>query len=310
MKAMTGAKARSGERVKPVDLKIRGTCPCNAFLKCSTRPPYGCNVWGDKTKREQAMREIAYSGKEPITNAAPFAAMFKRKRGNPFYRNLDCMINGENVKVMVMPGIQYGDIEKHMANLKVHNKGEFNNFQKSIIARASMAWTSPAMMSNVYVGKTGNVEFPSKTLTPFIKEDRDFSWDVDHIQTRSKGGCNRFCNAGLMAHSDNSGGKIDIGPGCPCAHVKENGQEKVPGQQDFDYPSECDRGHSPKYTLWDCTMLWINHNNDVPDQPRRPPGTIKQFKMICERDNPCDWANKILRNRTDSLKRKVRKYCL
>lgn len=307
-KANTGAKARKGERVKPVDNKMRGKCPCKSFLKCSGRRPYGNSIWGNPLKREEAMEGIAYHSEGPVENKAVLMDVFKKiSGGNPFYKGLNTKVNGKSRRVLTMPEIDDGYITTHMGNVVINNNAEFTYFQKSLVARANLVRSGPVMMSNVYVGKKRRINYPSKVLAVNAGEYTSEQWSVDHIQTKAKGGCNRFCNAGVMMLYDNSNVKNANGPGCPCVDAlltqKENPAD---GQAPFESPVS----NGVEYTLYECSTLLINTKKKkegklVDKLPDKPPGTIAKYPEICDLDDPRIWMNSMKKKVED----KVAKIC-
>ena len=63
----TGAKPAAFQAVKPNDCEPPDLCPCDPFLKCNSRLPYGKSVWSNPETRKKAMGLIAYSRLGAVT---------------------------------------------------------------------------------------------------------------------------------------------------------------------------------------------------------------------------------------------------
>lgn len=59
-KATDGAKGCKGMSVKPDANNPKADCPCDEFLHCSTRIPYGANMWSNGNRRKKAISKISY----------------------------------------------------------------------------------------------------------------------------------------------------------------------------------------------------------------------------------------------------------
>lgn len=308
-KAMVGAKAVKGPRIKPTDCKKKGACPCNPFLRCSGRRPYGNEVWGNPERRAQAMQGIAYGGHEPVDKDAALELFrkirekAKKEPRNPFYRNLEGLIDKEKGRVLILPEITEGEINAQIAKLQsgTHNAAEFTFFQKSMAIRANLVRNGLVMRSDIYVtGYRGKKKTESKDMIPYSGGYTPEQWSLDHVQVRAKGGCNRFCNGALLQVQDNCSGKNDRGPGCPCVDVRKKGAAKDDGQDDFKYKVTKER---KKYSLYECTTYCVNKKNKAENMPTDTPGSIQQYKDVCCADDPRYPRKKAV------LKREVEKIC-
>lgn len=308
-KAMVGAKAVKGPRIKPIDCKKKGACPCNAFLRCSGRRPYGNEVWGNKERAAQAMQGIAYGGHEEVDRDAALALLQKirekekKKPRNPFYRNLKGLIDKEKGRVLVMPAITEIDIDAEMNRLKsgIHNAADFTYFQISMAIRANLVRNEGDLQSDIYVsGYRGKNKTQAEKMIPYSGSYTPGQWSLDHVQVQAKGGCNRFCNGALLRLRDNCGVKNDRGPGCPCVDVRKKGAAKDEGQNDFKFKETT---QIKRYSLYECTTFCINKRNKAENMPTDTPGSIKTYKEVCCADDPRKPRKKAV------LKREVEKIC-
>lgn len=284
--AMTdGAKGTKGDMIKPIENFVRGSCPCNSFLRCSARPPYGQKVWSVRAKRKQACGSIIFNSANPVGNKALLQAIFqrvatsaKRKNRKTFYVTLNRVTN-EPENVMVFPKLSEVEYRAEMAKLygKMHNAGLFTAFQKSIILRANMVNNGLQLKSDVYLHETGEVMHDTEELIPFHPKPLGQEWNIDHVQTRSKGGCNRFCNAGLLSYNVNVKNKHDDGLGCPCVDALDG-----KGEGSFEYAGR----KVKKYILNNCPDFTNNKNIGADNLPAKPLGTTKHYKLLCSLDDP------------------------
>lgn len=290
MSNIVGADGVRGDHVKPIDCLVRGNCPCDSYLKCSTRPPYGLNVWSVRKKRKQACDTIAYDseGYEADIEKCQeiFDAILKKSTSrykNDFYKN----IKRGSHKVMFFPPISEGQLLSEMSALngKLHNAGKFTAFQKSVILRANMVKHGLELWSDVYEDGAGNVEFASEKLTPYHRKPLGKEWNIDHVQARAKGGCNRFCNAALLG-SKNNKSKLDDGLGCPCADALQKTETAGEGQTEFSYSGS----KVKKYDLYNCGVFCSTKVKQKKDKsiklPAKPLGTMNHYKLLCGLDNP------------------------
>lgn len=309
----TGAKKMRGDPVTPIDNLERIGCPCDAFIRCSTRLPYGMKVW--KKMRKEACGDIAYDtqGIVPEEDIKKYVEKFgymeknsKWKYQNHFYKNVQ-RFKDKTRKVMTFPAIEESRIELEMQNLKafnlIVNAGHYTAFQKSIILRSNIVRNGLTLRSDIYKDDTGKTIYSSKDLRPYSRQPMGLEWNIDHIQTRSKAGCNRFCNAALLARKDNIG-KSDEGPGCPCAVVLEKGETKGALQEKFQYSGP----KAKKTTLYDCGVFGTNKEaakKNGKKHPESPLGTIDTYKDVCELDNPLHY----IVDRKSILDSKLEKIC-
>lgn len=298
----TGAKPAAVQAVKPNECEPPDLCPCDPFLKCNSRLPYGKSVWGDPEERKRAMGLIAYSRKGAITDgeslkrmAEKFAKRNKRnakkyKRFNEFFANLYPLTgNGEDERVLTLPEMSEGEITAHMNALKgaeLYNTAGFTNFQRSIFVRANLVMNDFTLRSDLYMeGK--NVLFESTEMIPYSGSFSKEQWSVDHIQTRSKGGCNRFCNGAFLTIGVNMVKKDDW-PGCPCMDCEKKADEQI----QYNPPSG-----TKKYQLFECQHLCrANQDKRGRRLPPHPPSIIKKYKKICDLDDPRYFAKNLNRN--------------
>lgn len=312
MSAEVGAKSVKGERIKPIDCSERGDCcPCDAFLRCSTRPPYGQLVWSDKEKRELASGGIAYNSEKVVDNVEYYLKIFdkiknsvtdKTKYKNDFYKN----IGSRSKKVMTFPIMSQPEIMMHMTKLRgeLFNAGDFTQFQKSMILRANLVQNGLKLCSDYYEDETGK-EYKSKKLTPYYRESTGREWNIDHVQIRAKGGCNRFCNACLLSSADNKD-KGDRGMGCPCVDVMEKSEAPKPEDKDiFAYSGR----QTEKYLLYNCASFRLNKQKESEGKaehiPAKPLGTMDHYKQLCGMDNPLEFVP----NKSQLITRRVGMIC-
>lgn len=307
MKNEAGAKPLKKNCIKPIDNKKKGLCPCNAFLRCSGRRPYGESIWADPRRRPDALKGFAYDGKGPAPNQGYYLEKFKYmlnsqkpgKKYNDFFKGIESLVE-KGKMVVAFPEITDAEVTLQMSSLKVHNAALFSDFERSMVARANMVKNNLVMKSDVYLDEKGRVEYGEKQLIPFSKQYDD-EWTVDHILPKSKGGCNRFCNAAMMCWSDNVKGKNDIGLGCPCVSYIENKADLVKDQQEFKHDGEPVSAGK----LFECTTLQANKNDKTEKLPAKPPGMIKKYKDICGLDDP----RIHIASRGKVAKNKVKKIC-
>lgn len=303
-----GAKSAAVEAIKPNECEPPDLCPCSPFLRCNSRLPYGSSVWADPEKRKQAMGVIAYNGKTgAVKDAASLDKMAEKfqkaiqrnvkegKNYNEFYKNLYPLVYcGKNVRVLTLPEISDAYMTAQMRIVKssaLCNTGNFTNFQRSIFVRGNLVKNHLVMKQDPYKEK-GKSKYRSKKIIPFsglyTGKLRDKQWSVDHIQTKSKGGCNRFCNGALLSFKDN-GDKLDSWPGCPCLDCKKKAGE----QKKFTRPPAAKKD----YNLWECQYLCkANQEPRGRKLPPHPPATIEKYKRICDLDDPRHFQNRLKKN--------------
>ncbi len=281
----TEAKGAGGKIGNPPDCKTKGKCPCDSFERCRKRRPYGSDVWGSKKKKEQAMGLIAFDGGSKITDPDRLNKMLRElmdrnqqraaegTKFNRFFGNVYSATGTYN-SALVLPGTTDLEITAHMEQLKaaLHNVAVFTDFQKSMIIRANLVRNGLKLKSDIYEGET----FDSKNLVPypFAEGHMNEMWAIDHVQIKAKGGCNRFCNAGVLQFGVNSS-KGDDGPGCPCVTAL---REKDPNLKPFDpHPKE------GGYFLFVCVTY--NRNQKEGEPPKELPGICGPEKS-CNLDDP------------------------
>lgn len=309
MNNIVGAKKVEDEPVKPIDEQPKGLCPCNSFLKCSTRPPYGQQVWSDPDERKIACGEIAYDHLNILKDKTRLNEIFeiivgrmKDPRGNKNYKNIDT----QKTRVMYFPPITEARLVAELGAMsgKLSNAGKFRAFQKSMILRANIVKNGMVLKSDVYLDKDGKVEFGKQKLTPYSKKPIGTEWNIDHIQARSKGGCNRFCNAALLGSADNKS-KLDEGLGCPCVEAIDKKGNKGKNQTDFSFSGS----KVKKYKLYNCRILCNkikrNEKKKIYDLPAKPLGTMNHYVELCMLDNPMDF----IPDRSVSMMDKANKIC-
>lgn len=289
--AMTdGAKGTKGDPIKPIENLCRGSCPCNSFLRCSARPPYGQKVWSVRAKRKQACDSIVFNSANPVANKPLLQTIFqrvansaKRKNRKTFYVTLQ-NVTSEPENVMVFPKLSEAQYRAEMAKLygKMHNAGLFTAFQKSIVLRANMVSNGLQLKSDVYLHETGEVMHDTENLIPYHPKPLGQEWNIDHVQTRAKGGCNRFCNAALLSYNTNVLEKHDDGLGCPCVDALESAADKGEYQTDFEYGGK----RVKKYIVCNCADFCNNKHDEADNLPAKPLGTMKHYKLLCSLDDP------------------------
>lgn len=290
-RAVNGAKAVKGTPAKPSDNKTKALCPCETFERCMKRQPYGADVWSGPKKKE-AMDCIAYSVKGVISDseikkkAQERLSYFLENRKNPFYANLRGLLKNQGKpRVLVFPEIKNAYISAQMGILAadLYNTADFTNFQKSMILRANLVRNGTVMRADLYGDAREGFSFGRKTLLPYCGEYTAKMWSVDHVNIRSKGGCNRFCNAAVLALYDNSTVKNDSGPGCPCVCPidKKNGETPGDGQKPF----EIKKGKQKRYKLYECTDYFLARKNKAQGLPGKPCG-ICAASRACNLDDP------------------------
>lgn len=285
------AKKTDGKIENPPDCKTKGICPCNAFERCRKRRPYGSDVWSDGKNKAKAMGAIAFDGNQRTIDEDKLNALQtrfqyrnqaiesynstheKKWKFNQFFANLRCA-GGKNGTALVLPKISDPYITQQMNQLKssLYNTALFTDFQRSMVVRANLVRNNLTIKSDTYRTQMGEQDFDPKDVFPYAKGFRSEMWSVDHVQIRSKGGCNRFCNAAVLMLGDNSS-RNDNGPGCPCiTAVKE--KDEQPETEKFG-PKPSDGG----YNLYVCVTYHRNKKEGEP--PKELPG-------ICSADKPCN----------------------
>jgi len=143
-----------------------------------------------------------------------------------------------------------------------------------------------AMKSDRYMADNKTV-YESTDMIPYMGKFSKEQWSVDHIQTRSKGGCNRFCNGAFLTIGVNISKKDDW-PGCPCIEC----EKKVDEQSSYKLSAE-----SKKYELYECQYLCkANKEKKGRKLPPHSPSIIKKYKKICDLDDPRDFESRLKRN--------------
>lgn len=287
-KAVKGAKPVKKTPVKPAGNKPKGGCRCETFEQCMMRQPYGVDVWCGP-KKSQAMGCIAYSEKKRAIDNGKLkteAQKSLKRRRIPFYAELSALIETqEKINVMVFPAINEGYIKRNMKSLaqNIHNTADFTNFQKSMILRANLARNGKVMKEDPDEDIEEGAPVNLKKLLPYCGEYTRDMWSVDHIRTRSKGGCNRFCNATVITFYANQI-KNDKGPGCPCICPLKEGETPGDGQKVLDHK----KWKKGKYELYECTEYFLARKNNVGGLPDKPCGICDPARD-CKLDNPCEW---------------------
>lgn len=287
-KAVKGAKPVKKTPVKPAGNKPKGGCRCETFEQCMMRQPYGVDVWCGP-KKSQAMGCIAYSEKKRAIDNSKLkteAQKSLKRRRIPFYAELSALIETqEKINVMVFPAINEGYIKRNMKSLaqNIHNTADFTNFQKSMILRANLARNGKVMKEDPDEDIEEGAPVNLKKLLPYCGEYTRDMWSVDHIRTRSKGGCNRFCNATVITFYANQI-KNDKGPGCPCICPLKEGETPGDGQKVLDHK----KWKKGKYELYECTEYFLARKNNVGGLPDKPCGICDPARD-CKLDNPCEW---------------------
>ncbi len=307
------AERVKGGKIKPSDNKTKEVCPCKTFDRCRLRQPYGADVWCGP-KKSKAMDCIAYSYKKVITShRAEVLKGLQEKTNvfNPFYTNLKGILGNDwKSWILAFPEITDDYIETNMREVEnnLYNTAKFTYFQISIILRANIVRSGVVMRSDLYKDRKNNIKFPQKELVPYGGWYPDIMWSVDHIQVRAKGGCNRFCNATVLARHDNTDIKNDRGPGCPCVHVIDKNSADEPGadQQKFMISKPGEEGGTRKkepqeggrYDLYECIDYYMAKGKvKLPDEPC---GTCDD-KHKCNLDDPRTFTLQ-----ADSKRKKIR----
>lgn len=298
-KTTTKAKKTDGKIENPPDCKTKGQCPCNTFERCKKRRPYGSDIWSDTKNRKSAMGFIAFDGEEGIADKKKLNDLWekfiKRNKGiiaynnshekkikfNKFFASIR-LAGGGKKKALVLPKLSEPYINRQMNQLRqsLYNTAYFTDFQRSMVARANLVRNGLTLRSEQYCTREKDYNFPPKQLLPYAKGQREQMWSVDHIQIRSKGGCNRFCNAAVLMYSDNRT-RNDNGPGCPCIDAVKN-NEKKPKREKVQPPSD-ESDKEPRYQLFVCVTY---HRNQIAGEgPGELPGTCHANKP-CNLDDP------------------------
>lgn len=229
--------------------------------------------------RKQACDAIAYDSKGPVSDVdmAKYQMTFENieqystsNYKNSFYKNIK-RIKDKGNKVMTFPPITLADINANMGELQafLFNTGSYTLFQKSMVMRSNLVKNGLMLKSDVYEKPDGSI-YDSKQLTPFSLTPVGTEWNLDHIQTRSKGACNRFCNAALLTRSDNIA-KRDSWPGCPCVSFMGEGEH---------FNSKANK------KLYPCELFQVNKDKKEVKTPANPLGTILAYTQLCDVDSP------------------------
>ena len=298
------AKKVKAKAQNPPDCKTKGVCPCNVFERCRKRRPYGSDVWSNPKKKKQALGAIAFDGNEGITDEGRLDALLtrfkyrneaitaynntheKKWRFNEFFANVRSA-GGKNKNALVLPATNDLYITQQMNKLKssMYNTALFTDFQRSMVARANLVRNGLTLRSDKYRTKEGELDFDPKDVFPYAKGHRAEMWSVDHIQIRSKGGC----NSAVLMLVDNST-RNDNGPSCPCiTAVEKKGQQPV--LDDFT-PETSETLKNSMYKLYVCVTYY--RNTEEGEAPDYLPGTCHASKH-CNLDDPRKCTG-ILRN--------------
>lgn len=226
---------------------------------------------------------IAFDGSSKITDQDKLNKLFKNlmgknealtvknKKFSKFFGNIYSAAE-KRKSAMVLPETNDSYITQQMEQLKasLYNTAVFTDFQKSMIIRANLVRNGLMLKSDIYEGE----EFDSENLIPYAKGHMSEMWAIDHVQIRAKGGCNRFCNAGILRFGVNCS-KGDDGPGCPCVTAVKG---ETPDLRPFDpHPKE------GGYSLFVCVTY--NRNQDEGEPPKELPGICGPEKS-CNLDDP------------------------
>lgn len=291
-KSKVGAKAFKKNCVKPMDCNKKGRCPCNAFIRCSGRKPYGERIWSNPGKKAEALRGFAYDGAGPAANQDYYQQQFKYRlnssmknpasKANHFFKGIQSLADPSKM-VLTMPEITDAYVDANMAILmnELQNAAFFTDFLRSMVARSNMVENGLMLKSDIYLDNKGRILFDKQQAVPFSYHFKPDEWTVDHILPKSKGGCNRFCNAAVLVREDNCYDKNDAGASCPCVSIVEKESDKVDNQKPFEH-----RGANKYPELYECSTLQLNKNNNVKKLPDKPPGTMKKYRNICNLDDP------------------------
>ena len=295
-KATDGAKGCRGSSVKPGDHKRKVKCPCNAFLNCSSRVPYGGSVWSDPVKKKDAMSIITYG--------STGAGQTRSYEGRGYYKKLHKLLDNGQTRTLILHELTDKYVKNHMESLVLENTGHYTNFQRSMILRANLVKNGLVLKSDGF--PDGRDDF--ERMMPYSGLYQGDEWNIDHVKIRAKGGCNRFCNAQILSRQVNMD-KGDQGQGCPCADARKQGESPAPGQEDFEVGGNTEK---TRYQLWQCTALSNNQEKPANKVPSYPPGMMKRYTKdckICDLDDPCNWSAALQRNAKQSVMQKVEKIC-
>lgn len=302
---------------KPSEEKKKATCPCEPFLQCCLRTPYGKSVWANPFKSKIACKTIAYDGESVIEDTADYAAAFQNKlnskaaRQNRFFKTLKEVASPTDV-VMYFPELTMAEYQKEMALLlnEVTNAAYFTDFQRSIILRANMAKNKLKKLTEDNVEGSGKLT--DVQLDIYGKaEPLNNKYNIDHIKVRAKGGCSRFCNAALLGNTKN-GSKNDTLLGCPCVCSLKSG-EAVGNRQEFDYTPPKKRKkkkgkkeyYGDKYTLYECQTFADDREASAKNRPAKPLGTMEHYKDLCNLDDP----KKFIPRKMSSVRKEAKQIC-
>lgn len=285
-----------GQEIHLNDNQTKTVCPCETFDQCSTRQPYGVDVWSGPGKI-RAMGCLAYGVNGVINGhrAAVLRGLANQTNSrNPFFTNLKGILgNLGKPRVLAFPPVSDQYIDGQMQELakELYNTAGFTNFQKSMILRANLVRNGTVMRSDFYEDKRENLRFPPQKLLPFCGSYPPEMWSVDHIRVESKGGCNRFCNATVLTRTNNCLDKNDKGAGCPCvcAINKKNKQESpADGQKDFLVQGKVKK--KGKYALYEC-LDYFFAREEGEKVPAEIPGICDAEKK-CNLDDPREFKLK------------------
>lgn len=288
-KAVIGAKGCGNQSVKPDPNKPQVDCPCDDFLLCSTRLPYGYKAWSKNYAMTKSV--IIYYGMEP--------ALFMKYPYTGFYKRVRDMARQKQIKPLILHKLTDQRIKKRIERLVLKNGGDYTYSQKDMILRANLVDNGRILRSDGFGELEGEVY---ERLLPASGNSLDCEWNVDHIRTKAKGGCNRFCNAMVLSRHANKR-KSDKGNGCICAEVKKTGAQ---GQEMFELDEDA---KSPRHVLWQCYKLSNSGEKPVNKVPAFPPGMMKRYKSvkICDKDDPSKWSAEMQKKATDTLRAKISK---
>lgn len=302
------AKKVKGKTQKPSDCNAKGACPCNVFERCRKRRPYGSDVWSNGERKQQAMGAIAFDGSKGITDEGRLDALLtrfkyrneaitaynntheKKWRFNEFFANIRSA-GGACKNALVLPEISDLYITQQMDQLKssIYNTAPFTDFQRSMVARANLVRNGLTLKSDKYRTKEGEQDFDPKNVLPYARGSRMGMWSVDHIQIRSKGGCNRFCNSAVLMLEDNIK-RNDNGPCCPCITAVEKKGEQ-PELDEFT-PETSEESKNSQNNLYVCVTY--HRNKKEGEALEYLPGTCHANKK-CNLDDPRKYTG-VLKN--------------
>ncbi len=288
-KATDGAKGCKGMSVKPDANNPKADCPCDEFLHCSTRIPYGANMWSNGNRRKKAISKISYQ-----INSGRFDLI--KRIGKSIDKKASSKSNGSKPKAMALRNMDEHYVETRMVKLKVGNAAGFTNFQRQMVIRANLVQNEFVLRSDGYDEGIDKFEY----VIPYPGEIVENMWNVDHIKPRSKGACNRFCNAQLLSRKANIK-KGASGKGCPCAEERD---QPASGQKAFDVSG------SIGGTLWQCYTVSNDREKPPNKIPTFPPGMIKKYPEgcnICGVDNPCEWSKALQETSETRLRKEIEK---